>query len=210
MENTCWKATLAVAVLALTACSSAPTASSSPAKTDAESKEAGPPQPVTAKTAFWEAYKPAHSWAADLATLSVVYKEIPGVKNEDGKAGLWEITFASPSRREARTFQYAVAKNGLEIRKGVNIGKAIPWGGPTRDVTPFQTGQFAIDSDVAYQTAFKGAEPWLKKHPDAPLTLTLGYATRYPGPVWYVLWGNTKSGYVAYINALTGKTISGK
>jgi hypothetical protein len=143
-------------------------------------------------------------------TLSVTYKEIPGIKNEGGKSAMWSATFASPSRREARTFTYAIASHGLDISKGVTVSDAIPWGGPTRDVTPFQTSQFAVDSDAAYQAAYEGGEAWVKKHPDAPLTLSLGYATRYPAPVWYVLWGNTKSGYVAYVNAVTGKIIPGK
>ena len=34
--------------------------------------------------------------------------------------------------------------------------------------------------------------------------------TRFPAPVWYVLWGDNKSGFYALINATTGHTIKGK
>ena len=61
-----------------------------------------------------------------------------------------------------------------------------------------------------HDDAIRVAQDWLKKHPDQEVSLTLGHASRFPAPVWYVLWGNNKSGYFALVNATTGKTIDGK
>ena len=49
-----------VAVLALTACSEAPTTET---KSEAKKEPAAPTEPVPAKTAYYEMYRPARTWA---------------------------------------------------------------------------------------------------------------------------------------------------
>jgi hypothetical protein len=154
-------------------------------------------------------YKPARAWASDLLPLSLANGEVPGIKNEAGKAAMWTAVFVSPSRREARTFSYAVVDQGAAIHKGITVGGAEPWSGPTSKSAPFQTTEFVADSDAAYKTASQKAASWLKKHPDKNVTFYLGKASRFPAPVWYLLWGNNKSGYSVYVNATTG-AIAGK
>jgi hypothetical protein len=162
-------------------------------------------EPVAARTAFFEAYKPARTWAPDLLALSVVSGEVPGFKNEDGKAGLWAITFVSPARKEARTFTYAIADSGQDIHKGVTIGNVLVWGGATRDSKPFSSSEFAVDSDAAYKTAAAKGAAWIKSHPGMKATLRLGNASRFSAPIWYIQWGTSKNGYVALVNATTGE-----
>src|ERR1700692_1780938 len=98
MDKNFLKAVLIVAVAGLTACSSEP-AKTTEVKTDSEAakKAAGPPEPVTGKTAFYEMYTPAHAWAADLVPISLKSGEVIGVKNAEGKAGTWTAVFGSPS-----------------------------------------------------------------------------------------------------------------
>jgi len=190
------------AVLILTSCSEAPKPAAAESKKEAEP----PPQPsgpVSAKTAFYEMYKPARTWATDLLPLTLVSNEIPGIKNEGGKAAMWTAVFVSPSRREARTFTYAVASHGTTLR-GVTVAGAQSWSGATAKSRPFQITQFVADSDVAYNAAFKKAEAWVKKHPGKEPAFYLGSIQRFPGPMWYILWGTPKSGYAAYIDATTG------
>jgi hypothetical protein len=200
-------ATVAVATLVLAACSEAP----APApKVDAEAKKepAKAPEAITAQPAFYELYKPARAWATDLLALSVTSGEVPNIKNEGGKAGLWTVVFVSPSRKEARTFTYAVAESGPDIRKGINIGNVLPWGGATPTSKPFSNSEFAVDSDAAYKAGFAKAEDWLKKHPNEKATLRLGNASRFAAPIWYIMWGTTKNGYAALVNATTGAVVS--
>src|SRR5262249_4217519 len=92
----------AVAVIGLTAGSSEP-AKTSEVKTEDAAKKApaGPPEPVTGKTAFYEMYTPAHAWAPDMLPLSLKSGEVAGVKNADGKAGLWTAVFGSPSLHQS-------------------------------------------------------------------------------------------------------------
>jgi hypothetical protein len=198
---------IAAAALALAACSSAPqpAATAEPAATTAPPKPAGP---VTGKTAFYEIYKPARTWATDLMPLSLSSGDLPGFKNEDGKAAVWTAIFVSPSLRQARHFTYAIAAAGT-VQKGVTADVPEAWSGATKDAMPFQNSDFTVDSDAAYKTVADKAADWLKDHADKKCTMTLASAARFPAPVWVVMWGDSRSGgYAQYVNAATGALVT--
>ncbi len=211
MSRKLLNAAFAVSAIALAGCSSQPTTS---AKSDAgdvsKQAPAGPPEAVPAKTAFWAAYKPARQWAADILCIGVKSGEVAGVKNADGKAGVWTIVFASPSKQQFRTFTYAVADQAPSIFKGISGTSGEPWAGPTREVMPFETSAFATDSDAAFKTASGKAESWLKDkdHATKPYTMNLGANSRWTSPVWAIQWGTAKDGYLALVNATTGEIVS--
>lgn len=207
MKTSTLRPALIVAVLALTACSGpAPTTDAKSEKEKAEA--AAPPVPVTAKTAFWEMYKPAYAWTNDMVPLTMEAKTMSGIKNEGGKAAMWQATFGSPSKKEFATFTYAVTAQPPDVRKGVSASGRVPWGGPTRDAMPFQSSEFSIDSDVAYQTALEKANSFLKDHPDIQLSrMSLGAAAHVPGPVWSFVWGDKKLGFIQLVSATTGKAL---
>jgi hypothetical protein len=190
------------AALLLTACSEAPKPAESK-KTEAPA----PPRAVAGRTAFYEMYKPARAWATDLLPLTLAAGEVPGIKNEDGKAGMWTAVFVSPSRGEARTFVYAVANHGSDIYKGVSTRGAQAWSGATPKSRPFQITEFSTNSDEAFKTASKMAGGWLTRHPGQKVSITLASSARFPAPVWYIMWGNLKSGYLVFVNATTGLPI---
>ena len=202
-------ASAVAAVLVLTACSEAPTPAEE-AKPAVEAKKEPPkaPEPVAAQTAFWEMYKPARAWATDLQPLSVASGEAASMKNADGKAATWTAVFVSPSRREARTFFYSVVDDGANIHKGVSAGGAMTWSGATPQSKPFNTQDFATNSDAAYKAAYAKAEEWVKKNPDKKASLALAASSKFDSPVWLVLWGNSKSGYAVYVNATTGLVVT--
>jgi hypothetical protein len=201
-----------VVMLSLVSCSEAPNVKSAEAKpagagTPAETAAI---DPVSGKTAFWQMYKSAHSWSADLVPLTLESKTIPGMKNDAGKAVMWTATFGSPTKREARTFTYAVAAHGPDVLKGVTVGRALPWSGPRQDALAIDTSDLSVDSDAAFKAALAEASAWASKHPDKEVSLTLGNASRFPAPVWLVMWGDKKSGYAVYVNAKTGAVIKEK
>jgi hypothetical protein len=189
------------AVLACAACSSAPEPTAPETKTVAEAPK--PPEPVTAKTAFYEMYKPARTWATDLLPLSLASNETPDLNNGEGKVAMWTAVFVSPSLRAARTFSYSAVDSG-EIRKGVTVGGVESWSGATARSRPFQTTDFIINSDAAYQAALAKADAWVKKHPGKKPAFYLGISAQYPQPNWLVLWGTNKSGFAVHVNATTG------
>jgi hypothetical protein len=206
MHGKLWKASALFLTLVLAACEAPKPASD--AKTDSGSTNASAPQPpVSGKTAFWEMYKSARSWAPDLVPLALESKSIPNVKNEGGKAAMWSATFGSPSRREAKVFSYSVSASPPDIYKGVMVGNSLTWSGPTPAALPFTTTDFAVDSDAAYTTASTKAADWAKNHPGTNVSFTLGNAERFKGPVWYVLWGEKKAGYSVLVDAKSGAVI---
>jgi len=155
-------------------------------------------------------YKPARTWAADFALLSLAGSDLPGIPSQGGKFGVWTAVFVSPSRGEARTFSYAVADSESTVHKGVEDEGGSSWSGATPASQPFQSMEWEVDSDAAYQTAYVKAESWAKQHPDKKVSFTLGNAARFPTPVWYVLWGNKSSGFGVFVSATTGTVVKAK
>ena len=196
------------AVIFLAGCSQSTTTSSVGNPPATAPKAAEPVQVVAAKTAFWPMYTSARTWAPDVVLLRVTAKEVPGFKNEAGKAAMWEAVFASPSRHEYRVDSYSIATVPPYIHKGVTTGIRMPWGGATRDVMPVDLSMFTIDSDDAYKVAREEAADWLKKNPDKQLSgFEIGNTYKLPSPVWYLVWGNKKAGYTALVDASSGKVL---
>ena len=197
--------TVAVAMLFLAGCSQ----SSSPSgEAPAAAAPAGPPKLVTGNTAFGPMYKAARSWAPDLVILGIEAKDIPGFQNDAGKAAMWQATFASPSLHKYRVDSYAIATVLPDIHKGASAGLGLPWPGATRDAMPIDPSAFPVDSDAAYTAASADAADWLKKNPDKkPSSVGLVNAYKFHTPVWYVVWGDKKSGYIAYVDAMSGKVL---
>jgi hypothetical protein len=197
-----------VAALGLAGCSSdAPKTAETKTDTTAAKKEAGPAMPVSGKTAFYEMYDAAHMWAPDIQALSLASGSVKGVTNADGLAGMWTAIFASPSLKQSRTYTWAAAEDG-SIAKGVKAEGADPWPGPTAAVTPFAGTDVTVDSAAAYKTAAEKAASWIKDNPGKSAAIKLGFATRFPAPVWYILFGDEKSGFAAYVNSATGNMLT--
>jgi len=202
---------LAVAVFLLSGCSQpSPSTSAATSTSDVTTAKASEPsttEPVTAKTAYLEMYRSAYKWSPDVVLLGLKPSDKSGFPFDAGKSGLWEATFASPSKHEYLVFTYAIAAHSPDIYKGVTVGNSVTWGGETRDVMPIAASDFTVDSDAAYKAAAAGAEAWIKKNPGKKLTaFQLGNGYSFPSPVWYVVWGDKKAGgYVAFVNASTGE-----
>jgi hypothetical protein len=196
---------IALAAALLAGCSSStstPTAAAAPAPVAA-------PEVITAKTAFWEMYKTAHAWSSDAEPIRITAREVPGYKNEGGKAGMWEAVFGSPSLGSYRTFTYAIVDAPPSISKGVAAGLAIPWKGATRDAMPIDTSMFSIDSDAAYTAAAADAASWIKNNPGKEVSdLEIGDTYKFSTPVWYIVWGTKSAGYASIVDASSGKVLS--
>ena len=199
-----------MAALLLAGCSGSTKPSDSNGST-ATTGPTSPPQLVAAKTAFWPMYKSASAWAPDVVILGLTEKDVPGFTNDAGKAALWEATFGSPNLHKYRVDTYAIATVLPSIHKGAVAGLALPWTGATRDAMPVDLTSFNTDSDAAYAAAAADAADWLKKNSDKKLSsITLGNAFKFHTPVWAVMWGDKKSGYIAYVDANSGKVLKGK
>ena len=202
---------LAAALLILSSCSQPANSPAGDISTVKANESSQSSQLVTAKTAYWEMYKSASKWAPDLVLLRLVPKDEVSLQQNVGKAPIWEGTFGSAAKHECRVFTYATAAHAPDVFAGVSVGNAMPWSGPVRDVMPIAISEISIDSDAAYTAAASDGAAWLKKNAEKKLThFQLGNGYSFPAPVWYVMWGDEKSGYVAYINATTGTVLKKK
>jgi hypothetical protein len=202
MNTRFWRAGLvATAFVTSIACTSASTEAP---KAEKELK-AIVETPVTGKTAFWEMYKLGHAWSADMQVLYLKSGKLEGVdaKGKDGEATEWTLMVASPSKKEAHEFSYRAITKDTK-RRGVISGAVQPWAGPTPKGQPFTTGEMKLDSNEAFEKAAVKAAAWVKDNPGKDVSFYLGKESKYPAPVWAVLWGGEKSGYLVVVNALDG------
>ena len=185
--------------------------SDSPAPTAQRSEP--PPAPVTGRQAFQYLYGSSRIWASDSMPLTIRSLHAAGVTGGKGTAGAWEVVFVSPMNARARTYTWsAVEAEGLH--KGVFPGPQETWhaGGPNQ---PFSPALLKVDTPEALDAATKSAASasYLNKPGQRPMVdylLDYEAATRFPNPVWHVLWGGSVSSaeYSVTVDASTGKTVA--
>ena len=172
-----------------------------------------PPAPVTGRQASQYLYGSSRSWASDSMPLTIRSLHAPGVTGGKGTAGAWEVVFVSPMKARARTYTWsAVEAEGLH--KGVFPGAQETWhaGGPNQ---PFSPALLKVDTPEALDAATQSAASasYLSKPGQRPMVdylLDYQAATRFPNPVWHVLWGGSLSSaeYSVTVDASTGKTVA--
>ena len=84
-------------VLFLSACSDPP-------KTAEVKQPPKPPEALTGRQAFQQMYPQARGWAPDAQPLQIRNLNLAQVKAGQGKAGVWQVIFVSPSRGKAKTY----------------------------------------------------------------------------------------------------------
>ena len=179
----------------------------------AAQKSEPPPAPVTGRQAFQYLYGSSRIWAPDSMPLTIRSWHAPRVTGGKGTAGAWEVVFASSMNSRARTYTWsAVEAEGLH--KGVFPGPQETWhaGGPNQ---PFSPALLKVDTPEALDAATKSSASasYLSKPGQRPVVdylLDFQAATRFPNPVWHVLWGGTLSSaeYSVTVDATTGKVVS--
>lgn len=178
---------------------------SEPPKQQQAKEPEKPPEPITARRAFFYVYPAARMWAPDCQVLQMRSINLTDVKSEKGKAGAWQVNFVSPGRQRARSWTYSVIEQEGNLHKGAFAGLEESYSGSSQ-TTPFVVAAFKIDSDAALETAMSKSADYVKKHPDSPISFILERTPRFPDPAWRVIWGETvgTSDYSIFVDATTG------
>ena len=188
--------------LGMLGCSEAP-------QTEAKKEPQKPPEPLTGQSALFRMYQSARSWGPDAQVLNMtssLISEVPDVPR--GKAAVWEATFVSANRSQARSFTFSIIEALPTLHKGVFAGLEQGWSGPRGNTAPFLMAAVKVDMDAAYETALKnGGADYDKKTPGKPITLLLEKNTKFPDPVWRVIWGESlgTSNFSVFVDASTGE-----
>jgi hypothetical protein len=187
-----------VPLLLLTACS----------QTTAVKKEAEkPPEPPTGQSALYKMYQVARTWAPDTQVLKMTSMNITEVTAKPGTAAAWEAIFVSPGRNLSRSYTYSIVEQLPTLHKNTFAGPEQGFSGKSGLNLPFPIIAVKVDTDAAYETALKnGGADYDKKNPGKPITLLLEKTSKFPSPVWRVIWGASAgtSNFSVYIDASTG------
>jgi hypothetical protein len=165
--------------------------------------EKKPAEPVTGLHALYQMYSHARSWAPDIKILQYNSIEIAQVKAQPGKAGAWQVVFASEALSQKRAYTFSVYDVSATLREGMFPDSPGSW---TNDKRAFLIAAAKIDTDEAWTTALKHGEEYSKKNPTMPISYTLELGRLVNNPVWRVIWGEsvTSSSFSILIDASTG------
>jgi hypothetical protein len=185
-------------MLVLSSCSDAP-------KTVEEKPPPKPPEVLTGRQAFQRMYPQARGWAPDAQPLQITSLNLAQLKADQGKAGVWQVVFVSPSLGKSKTYSWS-AVEADNLHEGV-------FGGPQEDYTPrsdsspFQIAAIKVDSDEAFATAAKESADYIQKNPGKPVIFLMELGKRFPDVTWRVIWGDSvgTSDYSVFVDGTTGK-----
>jgi hypothetical protein len=185
--------------LFLSACSDAP-------KTTEEKQPPKPLEALTGRQAFQQMYPQARGWAPDAQPLQISSLNLAQAKADQGKAGVWQVIFVSPSLGKAKTYTWSAVESDGNLHAGVFGGLQEDYT-PRGDASPFQIAAIKVDSDEAYKTAAENSADYIKKNPDKPVMFLMELGKRFPDVTWRVIWGNSvgTSDYSVFVDGSTGK-----
>jgi hypothetical protein len=168
-------------------------------------KPEAPPEAVTGLHALYQMFAASKAWATDAQVLKLTSIHVTDVPAKPGRAGVWQVTFVSPSLQQARTYTYSVTEESMTLHQGIDSGKAESWSAHGSD-HPFLIAAAKFDSDQAYETAFKKAADYSAKNPGMTILYELAQTTSGSNAAWRVIWGESvgSSAFSVLVDATTG------
>jgi hypothetical protein len=155
-------------------------------------KPEAPPEAVTGLHALYQMYAASKSWATDSQVLKLTSIHVTDVPAKPGRAGVWQVTFVSPSLGQACTYTYSVTEESVTLHQGIQAGKPESWSAHSSD-HPFLIAAAKIDSDQAYETAVKKAADYAAKNPGMTVLYELAQTNAGSNAAWRVIWGESVS-----------------
>jgi len=164
--------------------------SSQPA-TKPEAKQA---QYETGREAFQKMYVSARLWAGDAKPFRLQSQFTADAPTAKGEAGLWQASFASPSKRMMKLFAWSGLVGPEAPEQGISFSAEDTWSASNVATQPFDIGFLKVDSDKAYEVAQKnGGEKLTKKDSKQPVIFQLAWNARKNQLVWHVIYGDNPS-----------------
>lgn len=156
----------------------------------AEKPQPKGPELVTARIAFQKLYIAARGWARDAQPYRLQSQITGDARGKDGKADLWQASFASPAQRGVKPYTWSGTDLPDVPSRGVNPGNEDSYS-PTNSTTQVFDMQFLkVDSDKAFEEAQKhGGDKLLEKSPDTPVFYILDWSPSTSKLIWHVIYG---------------------
>ncbi len=204
--NRSWWLVVAALILTLAACSSEP---QKPAENKpAETKPAFQATYITGREALQKMYIAARSWSVDTKPYHLDSQPTKDANGQDGKAGIWQAGFASPSKREVKMFSWSGIKGDNAPEPGIGSRPSDTYNPANTYTQIFDIAFLKIDSTQALEEANKhGGDKLLKKSPDMQVFYVLEWDGKKNKLFWRVLFGDDKNNpkLAVDVDATTGQ-----
>jgi hypothetical protein len=179
-----------VAALLLTSCSTGNRSENANQARSPAKPAAQPAQYETGRTAFQTMYISARMWAADVKPFRLQSQFTPDAPTNQGKAGLWRASFASPAKRSMKLFMWSGLTGPDAPEPGLSFSAEDAWNPGNSSTRIFDLAFLKVDSDKAYEVAQKhGGEKLTKKDPKQPVFFVLDWNAQKNELVWHVIYG---------------------
>jgi hypothetical protein len=197
--------TLSLFLLALSACTSTPENSENkPGATAA--KPAFQPSYETGRAALQKMYIAARGWSPDSKPYRLQSQATKDDNGQDGKAGIWQGGFASPSRREIKLYTWSGIDAEGAPEPGINSRAPDTYSPANTSTQIFDLAFLKKDSSDAFDVAQKhGGDKLTKKTPDMQIFYVLEWDGRKNQLYWRVLYDSSNDPKLAVdVDASTG------
>ena len=182
-----------LALLLLAACSSSLKTGSSPESQSPQKPAPKPAEYETGRVAFQKMYLSARGWAADAQPFRLQSQFSADAPTNEGKAGLWRASFASPSKHMMKLFLWSGLVGPDAPEPGVTFSAEDTWNPNNNSTRVFDLGFLKVDSDKAYEVAQKhGGDKLTAKDPKQPVFFMLDWDTHKNELVWHVVYGSSQ------------------
>ena len=195
---------IAAAILTV-ACSTKPSGESGSAKPVAKQQQ---PEYETGREAFQKMFLSAHNWASDAQPFRLQSQYSAGAPAQEGKAGVWRASFASPGRRMMKMFLWSGLMGPDAPERGITFSAEDTWSPANTSTRPFDVAFIKVDSDKAFDVAEKnGGSKLTKANAQQPVTFVLDWDGSKNQLLWHVIYGESEDNAKLRIavNASTGQ-----
>jgi hypothetical protein len=178
-------------------------------------KPAEKPQPkgpefITGRSAFQKLYIAARGWVRDAQPYRLQSQLTSDSTGKDGKADVWQASFASPTQRSAKPYTWSGTDLPDAPARGVDPGTEDTYSPTNASTQVFDIQFLKIDSDKAFEEAQKhGGDKLLAKAPDTPVLYLLDWSPTTNELIWHVIYGTNRdtAKLKVSVNATSGEFI---
>lgn len=198
---------LALALILLSACESKkePSSQSETAKPEAQA-----PEYETARLAFQKLYVAARAFSPDVQPFKLQSGYTKGAPVQEGKAGIWFASFASPARRQLKSYTWSGVSGENMPDRGISHGTEDEYNPANSSTRVFDINFLKVDSDKAIKVADEhGGAALMKKDPNQPVIFQLEWNGKNQ-LIWHVIYGESRNtaSLIVDVDASSGAYIS--
>ncbi len=184
---------LLMLVLAITLFNACESKKEAPKESAASTAQAEPPQFETGRLAFQKMYVSARGFAPDVQPFRLQSSYTKGAPVAEGKEGIWHASFASPSKRQLKSYTWSGVSGPDMPDRGVSHGTEDEYNPSNSSTRVFDLQFLKVDSDKAITVANEhGGTELMKKDPTQPVNFQLEWNGKNQ-LIWHVIYGESRN-----------------